>query len=264
MQMILPICDPKKICSMVGCFGLHQAKGYCSKHYERFRKNGYPWLIMGKIPRQFKICLVYNCSLVVASNSYCNRHYLQNVRTGNPLTELKRKPLNVLTCIAEGCELKARGMDFCSKHLSRYMRHGSANPVGLKPRSSPIPFGTICSFDGCQLEMRSMGLCNKHYQRHIRFQNPEKYANYVRRRRFRKATGFVSQYSLQELQLKMHYWGYKCWMCGGSFDCVDHVKPLKHGGKDCLSNLRPACKPCNSKKSAKWFGVTELHKFIKS
>ena len=46
-----------------------------------------------------------------------------------------------------------------------------------------------------------------------------------------------------------------CWMCGCERDetfHVDHVKPLSKGGWHCLSNLRPACGPCNLSKGAKW------------
>ena len=46
-----------------------------------------------------------------------------------------------------------------------------------------------------------------------------------------------------------------CWMCGCERDetfHVDHVKPLSKGRWHCLSNLRPACGPCNLSKGAKW------------
>lgn len=46
-----------------------------------------------------------------------------------------------------------------------------------------------------------------------------------------------------------------CWMCGAELDGgmhIDHVKPLSKGGWHCLSNLRPACGPCNLSKGAKW------------
>tara|TARA_R110000823_G_scaffold315088_2_gene445707 strand:+ start:1076 stop:1774 length:699 start_codon:yes stop_codon:yes gene_type:complete len=46
--------------------------------------------------------------------------------------------------------------------------------------------------------------------------------------------------------------GGRCWMCGCEATCTDHVKPLNAKGADLPSNLRPACKPCNSSKGAKW------------
>ena len=49
-----------------------------------------------------------------------------------------------------------------------------------------------------------------------------------------------------------------CWMCGSPANCWDHVKPLAKGGLHVLSNLRPACTPCNLYKHAKWFGPRNL------
>jgi 5-methylcytosine-specific restriction protein A len=47
-----------------------------------------------------------------------------------------------------------------------------------------------------------------------------------------------------------------CWYCGKLMnpwnDCtIDHMDPKKQGGNDALGNLIPACKSCNSRKSAK-------------
>jgi 5-methylcytosine-specific restriction endonuclease McrA len=53
----------------------------------------------------------------------------------------------------------------------------------------------------------------------------------------------------------MACWGDRCWLrilCDGApYETVDHVIPLVLGGPHCLSNLRPACGPCNSSKGAR-------------
>lgn len=86
-------------------------------------------------------------------------------------------------------------------------------------------------------------------------QNPERHREIVRlaeqRRRARKL-GRSLLFSREQLEAKMAYWGNRCWMCGGDFESVDHVKPLSKGGLDALCNLRPACGSCNSRKGATW------------
>lgn len=72
----------------------------------------------------------------------------------------------------------------------------------------------------------------------------------ARRAKLRGVT--VVPLSQADLELKAAYWGFRCWVCGGPYMAMDHVKPIKHGGPHMLSNLRPICKPCNSRKHARW------------
>ncbi len=53
-------------------------------------------------------------------------------------------------------------------------------------------------------------------------------------------------------ELVLETYGRACWLrlpgCTGLATTKDHVVPHSHGGTDDLENLRPACKPCNSKR----------------
>lgn len=42
--------------------------------------------------------------------------------------------------------------------------------------------------------------------------------------------------------------GNVCWMCGGKATTADHLEARARGGNDGMENLRPACRPCNSRK----------------
>lgn len=75
---------------------------------------------------------------------------------------------------------------------------------------------------------------------------------YCQNRRAAKQRVTRIKFTTAQLQAKVQYWGEKCWMCGGPFEAIDHVKPLTKGGPHCLANIRPACKSCNSKKRNKW------------
>jgi 5-methylcytosine-specific restriction endonuclease McrA len=86
----------------------------------------------------------------------------------------------------------------------------------------------------------------------------------VRRYRARKRAAPTTAFSAADVESKLGYWGNLCWMCGARATSLDHVKPLAKGGPHMLANFRPACGRCNSSKSNRWFGVSGLHRFIRS
>ena len=46
----------------------------------------------------------------------------------------------------------------------------------------------------------------------------------------------------------------RCWICDCTLGSIqwDHYQPLARGGAHTVTNLRPACQPCNSRKGAIW------------
>lgn len=87
--------------------------------------------------------------------------------------------------------------------------------------------------------------------------NPEKKRVYDQERRARLINAPAVPFTAVELDARLSMFP-GCWVCGGDWDCIDHVKPLAAGGSHMLSNLRPICRPCNSRKHAKWDGVEGL------
>lgn len=88
-------------------------------------------------------------------------------------------------------------------------------------------------------------------------------AENARRRYARQIEATSVPFTVADIQARLAFWGNRCWMCGDAATCVDHVKPLFRGGPHLLANLRPACKPCNSKKQSQWFGTAEIHRFMR-
>jgi len=78
-------------------------------------------------------------------------------------------------------------------------------------------------------------------------------------RRARKLGVQVIDFTLAELGQRAMALGDRCWMCQSAWTDWDHVKPLSKGGAHCLANLRPACGPCNSRKSSTWRGAAWAH-----
>lgn len=62
----------------------------------------------------------------------------------------------------------------------------------------------------------------------------------------------VYPFTTEQLAAKVAYWGSRCWVCSGSFEAIDHVKPLGKGGPHMLANLRPICTACNTRKRDRW------------
>lgn len=97
--------------------------------------------------------------------------------------------------------------------------------------------------------------------------NPERYRAITRRaganRRARQRSVLVIPFTREQLDSRLQAFGYRCWMCGGNYEHLDHVKPFKANGPHILANLRPACSACNTAKSGRWYGSSELHQFIK-
>lgn len=81
--------------------------------------------------------------------------------------------------------------------------------------------------------------------------NPD-WARAKRNRRRAMISGKSVPYTAQQLRERMSMYDGTCYLCADTATAVDHVKPLTRGGWDCLSNLRPICGPCNSKKHNKW------------
>lgn len=95
-------------------------------------------------------------------------------------------------------------------------------------------------------------------QRRWTEQNRERTRAYARERRVRLLELQTVEFTDAQLDERMAFWGYRCWMCGGPFESVDHVKPVSRGGAHILANMRPACVSCNSKKKDAWPIATRL------
>jgi len=81
--------------------------------------------------------------------------------------------------------------------------------------------------------------------------HPENKVHREARRRARKRNAMSIPFTQSELGERLSMFA-GCWICGGSQQAIDHVKPLAKGGAHILANLRPICQSCNSSKGARW------------
>lgn len=100
----------------------------------------------------------------------------------------------------------------------------------------------------------SRNWCRKNYGtvssqfKEWRKQNPERSREHVRSRRAK-----MQAISPELIEARFSMFGNACAYCGLDTCALeaDHVIPLSRGGKHIPANIRPACRTCNSSKSAR-------------
>ena len=121
-----------KLCEVDSCCSKHHAKGYCSKHYQNWKRHGKPVV-------KIQDCLIEGCNNSHKSKGYCSLHYNRLYKYGDPLYQ--RRYLKDTECSIEDCDNSYHARGYCSKHYYRYKRHGDPNIVTKAPAGS----GTINS-----------------------------------------------------------------------------------------------------------------------
>ena len=201
-------------CTISGCGNASLFRGWCALHYSRWARHGD---VFDDIPRQ--------------------------VFTGSPV------------CSERGCHKSRYSKGMCRPHYREHLRTGR---LGLRPEPTPE-------------EIEERGEREREYQRRFKkleYQrdpervrsrrrawmqaNPERVKLFWKKKQQIRRAAKKLPYTLDQLAAKVARWGWKCWMCGDPWECIDHVKPISKGGWDALCNLRPACNWCNSSKFNQW------------
>lgn len=108
----------RKPCKIDGCDRPSAGRGWCQKHWARWRKHGDPMVVKPKT-RPFKygpICAVDGCSKPHHANGYCFYHNDRNARNGHPTAAVKM-----------GRPRKGDTLGYAGAHLQVRRLHGNAN-----------------------------------------------------------------------------------------------------------------------------------------
>lgn len=82
--------------------------------------------------------------------------------------------------------------------------------------------------------------------------HPEKIVEYAAKRRARVMEAPGAGVTAKQFEELKEYFGHRCAYCGKQGKLtMDHVEPLTLGGAHDISNIVPACFPCNSSKHNK-------------
>lgn len=100
----------QRTCKIDGCSNLLVARGWCSKHYKRWRKHGTPnYVASTKSPMP---CSVFGCTSKQEKRQWCEKHYRQHLIASNP------------PCSIDGCNRNAEKRGWCNKHYRRWQKSG--------------------------------------------------------------------------------------------------------------------------------------------
>lgn len=103
-----------RACDSPGCERKHEARGYCSMHYQRFKQT--PEFAAAA-------CSMPDCNSPSHSRGWCRAHYQRWRTTGDPQGR-KRPRAN---CSVENCDSKAASRQLCATHLARLDRTGTTD-----------------------------------------------------------------------------------------------------------------------------------------
>lgn len=144
----------ERTCSIEGCDEKVFGRGWCNKHWYRWRKYGDPLAeSVGRghrPPEPVQLCSIEGCGRPQDSRGYCNTHYTRWLRHGDPLIVKRERNRNgIQPCSEEDCKEISQTGGMCGKHYGRWL-HSQRGP---------------CSIEGCDTPWQADGLCGKHYSR---------------------------------------------------------------------------------------------------
>lgn len=141
-------------CAIEGCAKVHEARGWCSTHYQHWRKTGSPVVV----PHTPSACSQENCEARARTRGLCRMHYARLCRTGRPegaprLT-LKQRLLQKTLVDEHGCWIwtSTTGLNgYGQIHVGNRMNY--AHRVSYEVHVGPIPSGLqidhLCRVRNC-------------------------------------------------------------------------------------------------------------------
>lgn len=139
-----------KACSIEDCGQSAIAKGWCPKHYQRWKKHGDP---LHERSKGQEHCSFPDCGKPHDSHGYCAGHVYQ-MKRGAELGPLQAHRYDGEACSIDGCESPAAARTWCRKHWQRWRKYGDPLMVTMDPartaqerfwswvdKNGPVPSG---------------------------------------------------------------------------------------------------------------------------
>lgn len=105
-------------CSIEGCESKAHARGWCTKHYYRWKRQG-----SAEYVRPARTCEVGDCGRPHEARGMCFVHHQRWLKHGDPMqgARVVRTP----TCDVPGCDKPSPSVRYCSMHYERLKRNGN-------------------------------------------------------------------------------------------------------------------------------------------
>lgn len=150
----------KRTCKVKDCTSPVCGLGWCSKHYQRWKRNGDPLTITRRAPVARiagTTCAVDDCGKPVQALGWCGMHYRRWRLHGSLELPVRIKKTRK-TCSVGKCGQPVEALGWCNKHYLRWRQHGD-------PRFCAVSAITItCSEPECKRRDAKYGLCWMHYR----------------------------------------------------------------------------------------------------
>lgn len=146
----------KRTCSVDGCDTPAKTRGWCVKHYERWRRHGDP-TDGGPLRTQAKdcVCSVKTCDEPAHARGWCSIHYSRWHCQGDPLWMPTLQPAKGRICSIPDCGRAVYGRGWCPAHYQKWRLRGDP----LWQRTRP----TTCSIETCDNPTIARTWCSYHY-----------------------------------------------------------------------------------------------------
>lgn len=123
-------------CTVEGCASPVKARGWCAKHYERWRSHGttettqvVEQVVEHASKPAFTPCSVGECELPARVRGWCTGHYQRWRKTGTTGGPLTRRRAPTDPCSVDECSAPVKAHGWCAKHYARWQRHGTTAPT---------------------------------------------------------------------------------------------------------------------------------------
>ena len=111
-------------CAVSDCDRTRCIRGWCSMHYQRWKRHGDPITIARSGPQR-RQCQVDNCDILGRSNGWCEPHWYRVSRYGDPeATSIRMSPGTYTECRAEGCGSIPQARGWCPRHYQHWRKYG--------------------------------------------------------------------------------------------------------------------------------------------